>query len=107
MIIAIFNKLLLFTYWYLRWFFPLVLTVGVVITLIAMAVNFGTKMGLALIVFVVGVFIASYIIYGNKIFNVIFNFNSRGIRSFLNLSPRDNQQSMGDANNNAPQDNMT
>jgi hypothetical protein len=58
-------------YFYVRVLLPIVLSFCIGWTLIGMACNFGGSMGIAVPVFLIGIFIASYIIYGPKTFEYI------------------------------------
>ena len=89
-----------FIYWYLRYFIPLILTIGLVITLIAMAMNFGTKFGMSIVIFLLGIFVAGYIIYGKKIISLMFNFNSSGFRSFFGLDSKNQDSSNENSSSN-------
>ena len=66
-------------YFYVRVLLPIVLSFCIGWTLIGMACNFGGSMGIAVPVFLIGIFIASYIIYGPKTFEYIKN---RGTKPF-------------------------
>jgi hypothetical protein len=87
-IIKLLGYLYTITYFYLRVLLPIVLSIGIVLTLIGMACNFGGSMGIAVPVFLVGIFIASYIIYGPKTFEYIMGA-VKGTGSFFVGKPMD------------------
>ena len=75
-------------YLYLRVILPVLLSIGIVITLIGMACTFGSSMGIAVPIILVGIFIASYIIYGPKTFDYIMGA-VKGTGDFFYTKPKD------------------
>ena len=75
-------------YFYLRVMLPIILSACIGFTLIGIACNFGGSMGIAVPVFLIGIFIASYIIYGPKTFDYIIGA-VKGTKNFFYTKPKD------------------
>jgi hypothetical protein len=88
MIFALLGLIYNIVYFYLRVILPVLLSFGIVFTLFGMACNFGSSMGIAVPIFLVGIFIASYIIYGPKTFEYIKSA-VKGTGDFFYTKPKD------------------
>ena len=82
-------------YFYFKYVLPLILTIGIVFTLVGMLINLGSKMSIGIMIFGIGILCALYIIYGNKLFSFISG--DKDARNLVGLPPQDQGEN---SNNN-------
>ena len=93
-IASVFKIFLKLLFGYLKYFLPFVITIGIIFTLLGMAINLGAQFGIAVSIFALGILIATIILYGpKKVFGMFTNTN-------LNLESNTNSNSNTDNNTN-------